>query len=293
MKKTLKLVAAYGVYIAVILGLVVGAYSLHNRSPSDSEVFQEGKGESRRVNVNEVNVMESAGDKVEGTPGGETEKVWDSKGKYIILTFDDGWSSQYEAFQKLRPFKGTLYISSSLIGKEDRLTLENLTEMYNNGWDISNHTVSHTNLAKVNMEKVREEAVGCSEWIKEQGFVRNEGFRHIAYPEGGYNDAIKKILREEGFLTARTTEAGSSTADVMQLGRMSLHGMSVKNIRDNILSDKQLLILSFHRIVPDNCTELKEIDLQESYFEEVIRAIKDSKRKVITITEWYEMNYPG
>src|SRR5690554_3803220 len=132
-------------------------------------------------------------------------KKLDEKQKYIILTFDDGWSSQYDAYQMLKPFKGTLYICPSFIGKEDRLTLRQLAEMYKNGWDISNHTFNHTNLLKVDPKAAYEEIYKCSEWIKNHGFTRNQGYLHFAYPEGAYNDEIIDILRELNILTARTT----------------------------------------------------------------------------------------
>ncbi len=213
-------------------------------------------------------------------------------GRYIILTFDDGWSSQYKAYKRLKPFtfKGTLYICSSLIGGEDRLTLDNLKEMYNSGWDICNHTVHHVNLAKVSTKKAYDEIYGCSAWISGHGFTKNEGYKHFAYPEGGYNDSVIKILKEQGFLTARTTNAGSDTTKLLELGRASLYGMTKKNIRDYILSDKKLIIFCMHRIVPDDSKKIAEIDLKESYFDEVISSIVESKRQVVTITEWYKLN---
>lgn len=209
--------------------------------------------------------------------------------KYIILSFDDGWSSQYKAFKMLKPFKGTLYISSALIGQKDRLTISNLTEMYNSGWDISNHTVHHTNLTKVSSKKAYEEIYGCSSWIAGHGFTRDLGYKHFAYPEGGVNKNILQILKKQKFLTARTANAGNSTEDLLQLGRTSLVGMTKENIRENILSDKKIIILSIHRIVPDDTLSMTQLDLKESYLKEIIQSIYDSKRKVVTITEWYKI----
>lgn len=216
----------------------------------------------------------------------------DPNSKYIILTFDDGWSSQYQAFKMLGGLKGTLYICSGLIGEQNRLSLDNLTEMYNSGWDISNHTVHHISLTKVSEKKAYDEIYGCSAWIKGHGFIRNMAYKHFTYPEGGYNEEIVKILKRQGIITARTTNAGNDTSNFLQLGRTSLHGMSIKNIRDKILSDEKLLILSFHRIISDDTAEVKDIDLKESYFQTVINAIHESKRKVLTISEWYNATKP-
>lgn len=226
----------------------------------------------------------------ESNAGNEkTGSVLEPDKKYIIITMDDGWSSQYEAYQRLKPYKGTLYICSGLIGKEDRLSLEQLKEMYENGWDICNHTVHHVNLTKVSLEKARDEIYGCSSWIAGQGFTRDMGYKHFAYPEGAYNEEILDLLKDLRMLSARTTNSGNSTADVLQLGRSSLWGMTRQNIRQLINSEQKLIILSLHRIVPDDTAELKEIDLKSSYLDEIIAAIKESGREVITITEWYKM----
>ncbi|HYE68531.1 MAG TPA: polysaccharide deacetylase family protein, partial [Anaerovoracaceae bacterium] len=212
--------------------------------------------------------------------------------KYIIITFDDGWKSQYDAYERLKQlnFKATLYICSSLIDKEDRLTLENIEEMYDGGWDVCNHTVHHTNLTEVSEKKAYEEVYGCSAWIYGHGFTRHKGYKHFAYPEGAYDDNIIKMLEKQGFMTARTTIPGSNTTKVLELGRASLYGMSKKNIRDLVLSDQEIVIISLHRMIPDDAKEVTELDLKESYFDELIHSIADSKRQVITMTEWYELN---
>jgi len=266
MKKKVKLFIIYFVYILTFIGLVF-MLSPTNIKQRAMETFTFTKDVPKETLLNNNN------------------------GKYIILTFDDGWSSQYEAYKQLKQFnfKGTLYIISSLIGKEDRLTLDNLKDVYNNGWDICNHTVHHDNLTKVSTKRAYDEIYGCSAWILGHGFKRDMGYKHLAYPEGGYNDNIINILKKQGFLTARTTNPGSDTTKLLELGRTSLYGMTKKNIRDFIFSDKKLIIVNMHRIVPDDSKEATDIDLKKSYFDEVINSIIESKRRVITITEWYKL----
>lgn len=268
MSKVVKLLIAYGIYFAVLALLVVTAVDIKDNNDQKSIYPQEPL----------------------PTVSKNPKPNFQDGNKYVILTFDDGWSSQYQAFKQVKGLKGTLYINSALIGQEDRLTLANLREMYNKGWDIANHTVSHKNLTQLSKKEAREEIVECSNWIAGQGFFRNSGYKHFAYPEGSYNQEILDLLKDLQMFTARTTIGGNDTKDFLQLGRTSLHGMTKKNIRDTLLSQQPLLILSFHRIVPDNTPELKEIDLPESYFQEVIKAIGESKRKVITITEWYNLS---
>lgn len=276
MLKGIKLILVYSIYLVLVIAVVFLLL------PSEGRQLIKDKFSNIHLYKYFSEVMN-----INGYKTGNEDK---ESTKYVILSFDDGWSSQYDAFKMIKPLKGTLYITSSLIGKEGRLSLDNLTEMYNAGWDICNHTVHHVNLTEVSHEKAYEEIYGCSAWISGHGFTRSVSYKHFAYPEGGYNDDIIGILKEQGFLTARTTKAGNDTSSMLEIGRTSLHGMTKENIRDKILSEDKILILSFHRIVPDSTTEMKEIDLKESYFKEVLDAINESKRKVLTITEWYEMN---
>ena len=265
-KKKVLFVAVYFVYFLIFIGLVF-ALLPPNIKQDDLETFNSSK------NVTDKTI-----------PGNDS-------GKYIILTFDDGWSSQYEAYKQLKQYdyKGTLYIISSLVGNEDRLTLDDLKAMYNDGWDICNHTADHVDLTKLSAKEAYDEIDGCSAWLIDNRFTRNLGYKHFAYPEGAYNNDVINILKEQGFLTARTVNPGSTTSNLLELGRASLHGMDKESIRNLILSDQKLIILSMHRIVPDDSAEIWTIDLKQSYFDEVIGSIIDSKRKVITITDWYEI----
>lgn len=285
-----KLVLVYACYFAAIIAIVTLLTSSKNESFATRDIPKNQSSDELKA-AKKYLASFTTNNQNKSSKGKRNKKGKGLNGKYIILTFDDGWVSQYSAYKLMKPLKGTLYINSNLIGKNERLNLDNLKEMYDNGWDIANHTVNHVNLTKVTLEKAQEELYGCSLWLVEHGFTRNMAFRHFAYPEGGYNSDIINILDKQNFLTARTTIAGSNTSNLLQLGRNSLSGMSQKNISDLILSDKKLLILNFHRIIPDNSQKVEQIDLKESYFKEVLSSIKKSKRKVLTLTEWYQLNY--
>lgn len=271
MKRRYKLIAAYVVYFVTFIGLIALmmptrlkysiSYSLYNR-------------------------LNAAPPTLAGERPAQSASV-----KYVILTFDDGWDSQFEAYKKMQPLglKGTLYICSGLVGKDNRLTIGNLNTMYRDGWDICNHTAHHVNLTKVESKRAYDEIYECSAWLFAHGFTRDLGYKHFAYPEGAYNEEIIQHLEKQGFRTARTTVGGSDTCTLLELGRASLHGMTRKNIRDFMFSDEKLIILSMHRITPDSTLELTELDLKESYFDEVINSIGESKRQVITLTEWYRL----
>lgn len=269
MKNRFRLIATYVFYLSTLIGLIIILLPTNIRYAAIYSLFS-------RINL--VTPV-AAGVPTELPSGG-----------CIVLTFDDGWSSQYQAYKKMKSLdlKGTVYICSELVGEPDRLTLDNLNEMYEDGWDICNHTARHVNLTKIDSKRASDEISDCSAWLFVHGFTRDLGYKHLAYPEGSYNEETLGLLEKQGFLTARTTIGGSDTSKLLELGRASLHGMTKKNIRDFILSDQELIILSLHRIVPDSTEVFTELDLKESYFDEVINSIRESQRHVITLTEWYQ-----
>ena len=281
MGRGLKLVIAYFLYLCLVEAIFLGI-SEGTELPVTVISFVQVSLFQHRCNI-----------QIPDEPGtiygsGQSAGLQQDK-KYLILTFDDGWESQYQAYQSLKPYRGTLYICSALIGEKERLSLENLREMYDNGWDICNHTAHHLNLTKISLQKAYAEIYSCSRWIAAQGFIRDMGYKHFAYPEGAYNEKVLGILKRQKILTARTANPGNSTVNVLELGRSSLYGMTRENIGRLMESDSRLIILNLHRIVPDSTSEPKEIDLKESYFAELIEAVKDSKREVITMTQWYRM----
>lgn len=274
MRNKAKIIIVYTLYLTIFLGLI---YLLLPATTKQTVL------ETLNVHENQTSAISDVTSDVKVSR--------DTSGKFIVITFDDSFSSQYGAYKQLEKYgyKGTLYINSGLIGKEDRLTIKQLKEMYNAGWDISNHTENHADLTKVSEKKAYDEIYGCSAWLKEYGFTRKNGHKHFAYPYGAYNDDVVQILEKQGFLTARTTNAGSATEDLLLLGRASLSGMTKENIHDFMFSDEKLIILNLHRIVPDDSKDIGEIDLKQSYFDTLVQAIKDSNREVITLTEWYDL----
>lgn len=272
MRNKTKLIVVYAFYLVVILG-VIYLFLPANTKQNINKVFESKNNHPKAAVSAKITLPEN------------------ENGKFIILTFDDSFASQYGAYEQLKKsnLKGTLYINSGLIGQKDRLTLDELTEMYNNGWDIGNHTVHHVDLTKVSSQKAYDEIHGCAAWLIGHGFTRNMGYKHFAYPYGAYNDNVVNILKKQGFLTARTTNAGSSTADLLELGRASLYGMTKKNISDFMYSDEKLIILNLHRIVPDNTKNMSDIDLEQSNFDELIKSIEGSQRQAITLTQWYAL----
>lgn len=125
----------------------------------------------------------------------------------IMISFDDGWDSVYNIaypYMKARGIKGTLFIIESRINTANYMTTAMLQELYDNDWDICNHTVNHNNMAAYTEAEAYAELIGCRDWIRENGWDRNNSASHVAYPNGGYGDGVLAAMESLGMITGRT-----------------------------------------------------------------------------------------
>jgi peptidoglycan/xylan/chitin deacetylase (PgdA/CDA1 family) len=124
----------------------------------------------------------------------------------VLVTFDHTYTSQYtEGFAYMRPLgiPGTLYTTGGRPGSgPDYMTIAQMREMYDAGWDAA----IHTDTTLPTLGGVAEQRASVEEslrWHWNQGFIR--GTTHFAYHGGAYDENSPTALAQLGFLTGRTT----------------------------------------------------------------------------------------
>ena len=131
--------------------------------------------------------------------------------KTIVLTFDDAVKSQLvNVAPVLRRcgFGATFFVTRfadewRALHSEHLMGLDELRELQRQGFEIGNHTWSHPDLRKLSGEAITREVDSLSEWLKSGGIAESPVF---AYPGGPYAANAAPLLRQRGFLAARTTE---------------------------------------------------------------------------------------
>jgi peptidoglycan/xylan/chitin deacetylase (PgdA/CDA1 family) len=76
--------------------------------------------------------------------------------KSVVLTFDDGWESQYTlAYPLLQKYHypATFFIATNMIGKKQFMSWEELQNLNAHGMTVGSHTKSHANLQKIRVEQ--------------------------------------------------------------------------------------------------------------------------------------------
>ena len=147
--------------------------------------------------------------------------------KSVVVTFDDGYEDNYKfAFKILKKnvIPATIFIVTDLVGVHGYLTWDEIKEMQAHGIFIGSHSRRHPYLPDLTYEQQVDE-------IKERRRIRKEKLgtpiNFFAYPSGGFNKQIVRIVKEAGYLGACTTNRGFNrlNTDVYELKRIRIKNL--------------------------------------------------------------------
>lgn len=126
--------------------------------------------------------------------------------KQIVTTsWDDGSIFDLKVAELLNKYgvKGTFYIPKSLFAhpleKHDILALDK-------HFEVGAHTLNHIDLTKVPLSEAKKEIKGSKAYLED---LLGHSVPMFCYPFGGYNQDIKRIVKDSGFVAARTVKRGS------------------------------------------------------------------------------------
>ncbi|HEY3267057.1 MAG TPA: polysaccharide deacetylase family protein [Armatimonadota bacterium] len=156
--------------------------------------------------------------------------------KRFALTFDDGDADLHWSVRpvlKEMGFTATVFVVSGYVGQTNDwepaatlkgrplLTLEQLGDLRDDGWDIGAHTMTHTDLCKADAERLTRELVGGKADLESALGISVPSF---CYPSGCVNAAVRCGVEEAGYSLAVTTEKRRvvSGEDPYRLPRVSV-----------------------------------------------------------------------
>ena len=148
--------------------------------------------------------------------------------KYVILTFDDGYKSQYSNAKPILDkydFKATFYVVCNYIENgKNHMTWDQIESLHKDGQDIGSHTMNHDDLSKMSDKEIEFEVGKSKECLLDHG-INPLSF---AYPfiSGNEDENVVNIV-------ARYYEYARAGNDPI----MFLH---CNRIADNQVSSKQI-----------------------------------------------------
>jgi peptidoglycan/xylan/chitin deacetylase (PgdA/CDA1 family) len=156
----------------------------------------------------------------------QVEDAWYEGGelppKPVVLTFDDGYLSQYvAAAPALEHFHwpGVL----NLVANGADLPDDDVRKMLdaNPSWELASHTISHADLTTLDPAELRHEVAGSRQELQDRFGVKVDNF---CYPSGQYDDAVIAAVKAAGYRGATTEDPGLASADQpYTLNRIVIH----------------------------------------------------------------------
>jgi peptidoglycan/xylan/chitin deacetylase (PgdA/CDA1 family) len=179
-----------------------------------------------------------------------------------IITFDDGWKSQYEVAWPIMkkygyPFTMFIYtegVRGGALGGGEAITWEQLGDMRDNGVDIEAHSATHQDLreghnimlASTGGKKTRakltgpqyeqwvqNEVVGCKQLLEQRLGIKVNCF---AVPFGNYNEHVKELARNAGYEAMFTVygQPITFTSAMDSIGRYAIEANKPKVFDDAV-----------------------------------------------------------
>lgn len=211
-----------------------------------------------------------------------------------VITFDDGVNTDYtKAFPKLQEkgILGTSFLISNSIGNEGRLSEEQITEMYNAGWDFQCHSQTHTHMWDLTNDEIRDEMEEVDQVFTDMGLPKP---KHHAYPYGAGTNETDHVVREYRETVRRTTHDyrrhfqkkifplyRGVNIDIRTEERYK----RVKHFLRQLKADGNIIVLYAHEITDDPNAEA---GAYEDYFDGIIDYIKELGIQTKTISELHD-----
>lgn len=147
--------------------------------------------------------------------------------RWVCITFDDGYADNYvHAFPVLKRhgLPATIFLVTGKIDQDPLfLTKAQIDEMRSCAIEFGAHTVDHVSLSSLPPEEARRQVIGSRQQVER---LISEAPSHFCYPFGHYNATVEGFVRDAGFRTCCTEQAGviHSNADPLRLVRAGILG---------------------------------------------------------------------
>jgi peptidoglycan/xylan/chitin deacetylase (PgdA/CDA1 family) len=156
----------------------------------------------------------------------------------VAVTFDDGFASTFEnAMPVLTRYRiqATMFMVANRIGGNNDwmhgrgmpqralMDAEQIREMHAADITIGSHTLTHPKLPECVPDEMSREIADSKARLED---ILSHPVQHFAYPYGLYNNTVRRIVEQSGYLSACSTRSGfnNKETDRYELRRIEVFG---------------------------------------------------------------------
>lgn len=212
-------------------------------------------------------------------------------GPLVAITFDDAYKSDYSiALPELneRNMTATAYVPSGFVGRENRMTWDDVRSLASTKWEIGAHTITHPDLTTLPAPEMEHEIRASAGEVED---VINLPVRTFATPFGAYGDRELAVIRDtykthvRGWTDDPTVDGLNKLplADPHQINRWAITAnTTVEDVCKAVdaIPDGYVLVASFHEIVSEAAIDWQ---VNQSVFEGMLDCL--NRREGVLISE--------
>lgn len=119
----------------------------------------------------------------------------------VVITFDDGYLNVYEnayPIMEEHGFVGMIYVVGKYINGRDFMTVENILELADAGWEVGNHSFTHTDLS-LDPTQANYEMYQSKVYVEK---LLGIPIKTFAFPFGGFKPILGDRAWRYGYLGA-------------------------------------------------------------------------------------------
>jgi len=209
---------------------------------------------------------------------------------YVLLTFDDSLTSQYETAFPLTEefgFPGNVGVIPWKAGSDPYLGQSELAEMREAGWDVVSHPQREEPLPDLSAEKQRAAIEEAKGWLVDRGFER--GARFAIWPYGATNETTLDVGSDYHALGFAGGVHPSGCPFMGPLSVSRVNGDDVERTRkvvDFALEYNQVAVVVYHPI------GVGATHVSEAAFEETLQSLADRRANVVTASHLWDEVVP-
>ena len=168
----------------------------------------------------------------------------------VTFVFDDGDDTDYLVGKKIFQEQGSVAcsaITTDWINTEDHLTVAQIKELHDAGWEIMSHTASHPNLRSLTTKEVDAELSKSKVVLEDMGLT----IKNMVYPYNRSNESVRAVTSRY----YRSGRGGSNAFNAGVVEPYSLKSFSMKHdiarmeeLIDSAYKNKSWLIFYQHEI---------------------------------------------
>jgi peptidoglycan/xylan/chitin deacetylase (PgdA/CDA1 family) len=148
----------------------------------------------------------------------------------VAITFDDGCESDLLIAAPILfelGFAATFYITSGFLGRTGYLSVSQLRQLSDLGFEIGCHSMSHPYLTELDQAAMDREMIDSKRRLEQ---ITGKAIDHFSCPGGRFNQLVVETARRAGYRTIANSRAhaNSVNTDFFALGRVAvMRGMTL------------------------------------------------------------------